>query len=79
MVDELKKYVDDNIDGTFYIPEMIRYLYDEQLASRVTEPLEISYSRTNDEGDIETGTFTDKLTARDVDYFRIQDLTVSKL
>jgi len=79
MVDEIKKYVDDNIDGTFSVQEMIRYLYEEKLASRVTEPVEISYERTNDDGEIETGKFTTTLTARDIDYFRIRDLTVNRL
>jgi hypothetical protein len=79
MVEEIKRYVDENIDGTFSIQELINHLYEEELAATVKGPLEITYRKTTDEGNIETGTFTDTLTARNIDYFRIEDLTVSKL
>lgn len=79
MVDEIRKYVDENIDGTFSIRDMVSYLYNQKLANNVKEPIEISYTKYNDEGDLETGTFTDFLTVRSVDFFRIVELTVNRL
>ena len=79
LIDEIRKYVDDNIDGTFSTREMVSYLYNEGFVNNVQEPIEVTYSLTNDEGEIETGTFTDTLTIRDIDYFRIDDLSVERL
>lgn len=79
LIDEIRKYVDDNSDGTFSTREMVSYLYNEGFVNNVREPIEVSYSKTNDEGIVETGTFTDTLTIRDIDYFRIEDLSVSRL
>ncbi len=79
LIDEIRGYVDDNIDGIFSTREFVSYLYNEGFVNNVQEPIEISYSLTNDEGNIETGTFTDKLEIRDIDYFRIEDLSVSRL
>lgn len=79
LVEEIKKYVDDNIDGVFSTRTMVSYLYNEELVNNVREPITISYTRYNDDGEIETGTFTDTLEARDIDFFRIVDLSVTRL
>ncbi len=79
LIDEIKKYVDDNIDGTFSTKELISYLYNEEFVNNVQEPISIAYTRKDDDGNEVNGTFTDTLTIRDVDFFRIADLTVSKL
>lgn len=79
LIDEIRTYVDDNSDGTFSTRELVSYLYNEGFVNNVQEPIEVTYSKTNDEGIIETGTFTDTLTIRDIDYFRIDDLSVSRL
>lgn len=79
LIDEIRKYVDENIDGTFSTREMVSYLYNEGLVNNIQEPVEISYSLTDNEGNIQTGIFTDTLKIRDVDYFRIDDLSVSRL
>ena len=79
LIDEIRTYVDENIDGTFSTREFISYLYNKGFVNNVQEPIEISYSLTNDKGETETGTFTDTLTIRNIDYFRISDLSVSRL
>ena len=79
LVNEIRKYVDDNIDGIFSVRNMVSYLYNQKLVNNVREPIEISYTRYNDDGELETGSFTDTLEIRVVDFFRIANLTVSRL
>ena len=79
LVDEIRKYVDDNIDGTFSVRNLVNYLYEQELVNNVQEPIEISYTKWNDEGVQESGTFTDMHELRPVDFFRVLDFTVSKL
>lgn len=79
LVSEIKEYVDQNITGTFSIANMISYLYNQELVNNVQEPITIAYSKYDDENNIVTGTFNDKLQIREIDYFRILDLTVNRL
>jgi len=79
LITEIRKYVDDNIDGVFSIRNFISYLYNEELVNNVQEPIEISYTKWNNEWDQEMGTFTDELAIRTIDFFRIVNLNVQKL
>jgi len=79
LVTEIRKYVDDNIDGVFSVRNFISYLYNKDLVNNVKEPIEISYTKWNDEWERETGTFTDELSIRTIDFFRIVNLNVQKL
>jgi hypothetical protein len=79
LIDEIRQYFDDNSDGTFSTKELISHIYNEGLANNIQEPIEISYTRRTDEGTIETGTFTDTLTIRDIDFFLLDDVSVSRL
>jgi len=79
LITEIRKYVDDNIDGVFSIRNFISYLYNEELVNNIKEPVEISYTKWNDEWEQETGTFTDKLPIRPIGFFRIVSLNVQKL
>lgn len=79
LVNEIRKYVDDNIDGTFSVNKMITHLLNEGFVNNVREPVEVSYSKTTDDFEEETGTFTDSLTIRDIDFFRLLDLEVNKI
>ena len=78
LTNEIRKYVDDNPDGTFSINNMIRHLFDGEFVNNVREPIEVSFSKLNDEFEQETGTFTDTLTIRNIDFFRLLDLEVNK-
>jgi len=79
LIDAVRSYVDSNIDGTFSTRNFISHLYNEALVNNIREPIEISYTKWNDEYEQETGTFTDELTIRDIDFFRIANLEVQRL
>ena len=79
MLDIIKRYFDDNQDGTFSIQNMVDYLYKNNYATNVQSPITVSYSKLNDEGETEIGTFTDRLTIRDIDYFRLKDISANKV
>jgi hypothetical protein len=79
LVDEVRRYVDDNVDGTFSVNNMITHLLTEGFVNNVREPVEVSYEKLNDDFELETGTFTDSLTIRAIDFFRIKDLEVNKI
>ena len=76
---QIKQYVDDNIDGTFSIPNMVAYLYEQGFVNNVQQPITITYSKQDDEGLIETGTFNSELTIRSVDFFRTDTITITRL
>ncbi len=79
LIDEIKKYVDDNQRDTFSVRAMIDYLYTNKIVNSVNEPISISYSRLNDELEIETGSFTDTIQIRIIDFFRVKDVVVNKI
>jgi len=79
IIDEIRKYFDKNDGRVFSVNEMVRYIYDNGIATSVKEPVVVSYSKYNDEWQIESGEFTDLLTIKEIEFFRIQDLTVQKL
>jgi hypothetical protein len=79
IADEIKKYVDQNIDGTFSINNMISYFYNNNLVNNIKTPIEISYRRFDDNGEEIAGTFNDTLKIRDIDFFNIDSLSVQKL
>ena len=76
MIDEIRKYVDDNNGTVFSVREMVRHLYDNGFATYVSEPVNISYTKFDDDLGLETSEFTDTLTIKDIEFFRIADLTV---
>lgn len=78
MLDIIKRYFDDNQDGAFSIQNMVDYLYKNGYATSVQSPITVTYSKLNDEGETEIGTFTDRITIRDIDYFRLKDISANK-
>lgn len=79
LIAETRKYIDTNIDGTFSLRSFVSHLYNEGFVNNVREPIEVSYTQWNDEYEQITGTFTDELTIRPVDFFRIANLEVQRL
>lgn len=79
MIDAVKNYVDDNNSDIFSITNFISFLYSNNYASKVTEPLTIFYTKQNDNFEMETGSFDNILRIRPVDVFRIVSLTVTKI
>jgi len=79
MIEEIKGYVDSNINSIFSVRELIKYLYDSGFANSIQEPINVEYSKWNDEFNKDYGEFTNNLEIRTVDFFKIDDLTVSKL
>ncbi len=79
VISEIRQYVDENNGPTFSVREMVSYLYNEGIATYVNEPINVTYSKYNDDLNIETGEFTDELDIKDIEFFRIEDLTVEKI
>lgn len=79
IIDEIRSYVDQNNGPVFSVREMVSYLYNNDFVTSVNEPITVSYSKYDDDLQIETGQFTDTLTVREIEFFRIQDLTVEKI
>lgn len=79
VIDSIKTYVDANNDGVFSIPDMISYLYNQNIVNNVQIPLTISYSQYDDNMNIITDSFSNTLQIRTIDFFRIKNITASKL
>jgi len=79
MIDEVRAYADSNNTNVFSVSEMVRSLITDGFANAVQEPIEVTYERIGDDGQIETGTFTDKLEIKEIEFFRLLDVSVSPL
>ena len=79
VADEIKKYIDKNVDGTFSINNMIADFYNRAIVTNIKTPVEISYRKFDDNGEEVTGTFSDTLTIRNIDFFNIESLSVQRL
>jgi hypothetical protein len=79
LINSIKTYTDTNSDGIFSIPDMISYLYNQGIVNNVQIPLTITYTKYDDKMNIITGSFINTLQIRDVDFFRINNITASKL
>lgn len=79
LIEEIRKYVDLNITGTFSVDSLVRYLYENKFANNVKEPIEVTYRRINDNFEYETGAFTNSLTVRPIDFFKLGNITVNKI
>jgi len=79
MIDEIRSYFDQNSGPVLNVREMINYLYNNNYATSVVQPITFSYSKYDDDLDVETGTFTDELEVKNIEFFRIDNLTVLKI
>ena len=79
VIDTIKSYVDMNNDGIFSIPDLISYLYNQAIVNNVQIPLTINYTKYDDQMNVISGSFTNTFQIRDIDFFRIQNITASKL
>jgi len=79
LITEIRKYVDSNIDGTFSTRNLISYLYNQKFINNIQEPIEVSYTKLDDKFEQMSGIFTDELTIREIDFFRIVNLEVQRL
>lgn len=75
----IKVYVDDNVDDIFSVRNMLSYLYDNAVINNAQEPIEITYEKVDDDLNVETGTFTDTLEIRKIDFFRVREISVDRL
>jgi len=78
VADEIRTWLDENIDGTFSVREMVNRLYDSKFATGIQQPITISYSGLDDDFIPVNGTFTDTYDARDVEFFKINNLDIQK-
>ena len=79
VTDSIKLYFDNNIDGVFVVKDMISYLYNNSIVNNVQEPISISYSRYDDDGNLITGTFTDQMEALPIEFFKILSISANTL
>lgn len=79
LIDAIKQYFDQNIDGIFVVKDFISYLYNAKLVNNIREPISFNYTRYDDNGNLMSGTFTDKIEATAIEYFQIASLNVSTL
>jgi hypothetical protein len=79
VINTIKEYFDANIDGAFVVKNMISYLYNQKIVNNIQEPITFSYSRYNESGELETGTFTDQMEATSIEFFRITSITATTL
>ena len=78
VADEIRTWLDENIDGVFSVREMVNRLYTSGFATGIQQPVTISYTAMDDEFHIVTGTFTDTYEARTIDFFKIENIDVQK-
>jgi len=79
IINAIKEYVDSNIDSVFVTKNLVSYLYNEGLVNNVKEPVTILYTKYDDELSIKSGSFTNQLSIRPIDFFRIVNITVQRL
>ena len=79
VIEMVKQYFDENNDGVFVVKDLISYLYNQKVVNNVQEPITISYTKYDDQNNIVSGEFNDKIEARGVDFFRVKSLSASKL
>lgn len=79
LITAIKTYFDEQVTDIFVIKDMITYLYNNNYANNILEPITVSYSQYNDQGQIVRGTFTDFLKIRDVDYFRLVSVSTGSV
>ena len=79
VIDSIKTYFDKNIDGVFVVKDLISYLYNQNVVNNIQQPITFSYLRYDEQGNPETGTFTDLFEATDIEFFRIVSLSVHTL
>lgn len=73
------QYFDSNVDRVFDINSMIQYMYSKGYTTYIPQPIIVSYSRLLEDGTTETGTFNSSFTIRDIDFFRVRNVTASQL
>jgi hypothetical protein len=76
---EIKSWLDENIDGIFSVREMASRLYASGFVSGLQQPIPVSYQGVDDEFNPVYGMFTDEFKARDVEFFKLLSLSVQKV
>ena len=79
MISEVRKYMDQNDGQVFSIRDFVSYLYTNHFATSVNEPITVTYTKLSDDLELESGEFTDTLTIKEIEFFRIEELTVQKI
>jgi len=79
LISAIRNYLDTEVDNIFQTKDMISYLYANKFINNIQEPVEIFYEKLNDELEVISGSFTDTLTIRNIDFFRLRNITASKL
>jgi len=79
IVNQIRLWLDENIDGTFSVREMVNHLYETKLATGIQQPIEITYTALDDDMVQYTDTFSDEYVAKDIEFFKIQNVSVQKM
>ena len=78
-VNQLAQVTPYQSDGVFYIRGLIEYLYDNNIVNFVQEPIEINYTKYDDDYSLKSGSFNSTLKIRDIDFFKIEDISAQKI
>lgn len=79
LISAIRQYVDDNNADLFVVQDFISYLYNGNFVNNIQTPITIEYSKFDDDMNIVSGSFTDSLSIREIDFFRIGSLAVNRL
>lgn len=79
VIEITKNYFDNNIDTQFHVDDFINFMNQDNKISYIQRPLEIFYEKYDDDFNVVNGSFDDSLTIRDIDFFRIRNINVTKL
>jgi hypothetical protein len=77
LISAIRTYADSNFDRIFNVRQLVQYLYDNGYMNN-NQPFTFTYSRINEKFEIETGSFDDLMTIRDIEFFRLRNLIASK-
>jgi hypothetical protein len=73
------QYFDEKVDRVFDINAMIQYLYANNYTTYIQQPITVSYSRLMEDGTTENGSFSSSFKIRDIDFFRVRNVTATNL
>lgn len=79
LIQAIRSYFDERIARVFDVPAMVKYLYDQGLITYINQPITVNYTTTDENLVTSTGSFTESKSIREIDFFRIRNITASLL
>lgn len=79
LIQTIRTYFDEKIGMVFNVSDMIKYLYDNNIVTFINQPITVNFEYTDENLVTTTGTFTDSKSIREIDFFRLRNITASVL